>query len=245
VTVRPGFDLTGRLIVDGRPTAADVRITVLPDDSAANVNDGPTASIFSQILQFSPAVGPEGSFSIPFLPEGRYRFLIGIGNGSAPAGRGGQTFPAATRELPATSYVADVRQRGGSVYDNGLTVTALGIEPVDVLVNTDGSSIEGVVSDADRKPVASTTVVLVPPENRRQNPMLYKTARSDAQGHFIIDPVPPGPYTVYVWDNPPASAWQNSEFLARYAQRGTPVNVLAGGRATIAVSVIRNSNERR
>ncbi len=242
VTIRTGFDLKGRILVDGRAAAADLRITVLPVDSAANHNDGPASGVFSEILQFSPVIESGGIFTIPLLPEGQYRFLIGIGNGTEPSGnRGGPTAQAAA--LPATAYVADIRQRGVSVYDNGLTVIAPEIEPVDVFVSTDGSSIEGVVTDKEQKRVAAATVVLVPPQSRRQNPMLYKTARSDAQGHFVIDPIPPGAYTVFVWENPPASAWQNAEFLARYAQQGTPINVMAGARTSVAVGVIRDAGE--
>jgi hypothetical protein len=57
-------------------------------------------------------------------------------------------------------------------------------EPIEVMVNTNAGSIQGTVMGPDQKPVPSTLVVLVPPENRRQNPVLYKTARSDPQGRF-------------------------------------------------------------
>jgi hypothetical protein len=83
-------------------------------------------------------------------------------------------------------------------------------------------------------------VVLVPPEGRRQNPALYRTARTDTQGHFIINTVPPGPYTLFAWESVLTGAWQNAEFLRSYADRGVPVSVSAAERANVDVGLIKD-----
>jgi hypothetical protein len=183
-----------------------------------------------------------GAFKIPLLPEGRYRVQVYFGAGANPAGRGQAAAPVAPSapQLPATTYLSDVRQGGTSVYDNGLTIGNQASEPIEILVNTNAGSIQGSVLGPDQKPVPSTTVVLVPQESRRQNPALYKTARTDAQGHFVINTVPPGPYTLFAWESVLTGAWQNAEFLRSYADRGVPVSVSAAERANVEVGLIRD-----
>jgi len=51
--------------------------------------------------------------------------------------------------------------------------------------------------------------------------------------------LPPGRYTLYAWESVPAGAYQNAEFMARYAGRGTAVTVQPGTRATANVIAIR------
>jgi hypothetical protein len=241
--------VNGRVILDGKQTAANVRISLQPDESTANINDVPASAVFDQIRQYQAPIAEDGSFTIPLLPEGRYRFQV-IMNGTATPARGakrGQAAGAAPPPpppLPATAYLADIRQGAASVYDNGIIVGPEQTNPVEVLVNTAGGSLEGIVSIADQKPAPGITVVLVPPENRRQNPALYKTARTDPQGHFSLTPLAPGRYTVYAWESIPSGAYQNTEFLSKYAGRGTSVNIEAGGRATANINLIRDQSTR-
>ena len=124
-------------------------------------------------------------------------------------------------------------------FRSGSVARAGGSQAVIAMVNTNAGSIQGSVLGPDQKPVASTVVVLVPPENRRQNPALYKTARSDAQGHFTLNTLPPGTYTLFAWENVPTGAWQNAEFLRSYADRGAPVTVSAAERTNVNVGLIK------
>jgi Carboxypeptidase regulatory-like domain len=142
--------------------------------------------------------------------------------------------------LPATTYLADVRQGGNSVYDNGLTIGSQAGEPIEIHVNTNAGSIQGAVLGPDQKPVPSTLVVLVPPESRRQNPALYRTARTDAQGRFVINTVPPGTYTLFAWESVLTGAWQSAEFLRSFADRGVPASVSAAERANVNVGLIKD-----
>jgi protocatechuate 3,4-dioxygenase beta subunit len=241
VVVHKGVDLSGVLIVDGRPAAANLRISLQADDSDLSL-DGPTGNTLNQISSFNPMIETGGAFKIPLLPEGRYRVQVYFGAGANPGGRGQAPAPAtpSAPQLPATTYLSDVRQGGTSVYDNGLTIGNQASEPIEILVNTNAGSIQGSVLGPDQKPVPSTTVVLVPQESRRQNPALYKTARTDAQGHFVINTVPPGPYTLFAWESVLTGAWQNAEFLRSYADRGVPVSVSAAERANVEVGLIKD-----
>jgi hypothetical protein len=221
VLVHPGVDVKGRIIVDGQPPAAGkVRISFFPDDSATRVNETQIFNVFGQIAVYLPVIAADGSFAIPFVPEGHYRFQVTITE-------------------PGNAYLADIRQAGISVYDNGLTVGKEAVNAIEASINTNGGSIEGNVVGADRKPVPRTTVVLVPAMSRRQNPALYRTIQTDAQGHFVLAGIAPGSWKLFAWESVQPSAYQNEEFLRKYEERGTSVTVPAGLRAIAEVSWIR------
>jgi hypothetical protein len=68
VTVHPGVDLKGRVTIDGQPAsgANAFQIALQPDASAA------TIPAFQSIERFRPAIGADGSFLFPALPEANY-----------------------------------------------------------------------------------------------------------------------------------------------------------------------------
>src|SRR5262249_31912400 len=156
----------GRIVVNGVPTAANLRITMGPDDSGARVVSllGDT---YRQIALFQPAIQSDGTFLIPIVPPGRYRFQIALGvppaRQTAQGGRGtpGSRLPqTGLTALPAGAYVADIRQGGASVYDNGILIDSNSGNTVEVQIATNPGSIEGTLVGSDRKPVAEATVVL-------------------------------------------------------------------------------------
>jgi len=232
VVVHQGVDLKGRVTVDGNPAGVNLRVLLQPDDNTAAYNP-----YFDTISNYAPAIDQAGSFTIPLLPEGRYRFVFSVG-ASGVAGRGTAPATAAVVPLPATAYVADVRQNGISVYDTGLTITVDPSDPIEVIVKTDAGSVDGTVSGQDQKPAADKTVVLVP-DQRRQNVSLYRFSTSDAQGHFTIARVPPGSYKIFSWDSVVDGAWANPAFLQPYEARGVAVVVGPSARTSMDVKAIR------
>lgn len=66
---------------------------------------------------------------------------------------------------------------------------------------------------------------MIPPENRRQNRMLYWTAPTDADGKFSIPDVAPGNYKVFAWLNLPAGTYLNPRFVAKYEASGRAITV--------------------
>ena len=137
-----------------------------------------------------------------------------------PAPRSQATLKSGT--LPASAYIADIRQGGRSVYDDGFTAGPVTASPIEVVINTKGGTVEGVV---DR---AKAFVALVPPSGRRQNGDLYKTMVTNAQRQFCFEGVPPGPYKLFAWDNIPANAHRNEDFLKAYESRGASITVQQG-----------------
>jgi hypothetical protein len=143
---------------------------------------------------------------IPAVQAGHFHALVGAG-------------------LAPEYYVADIRQGGVSVFDSGFDVGKESPSPIQVIVNSGARTVEGTVKDSRGKPVAGATAVLVPPRDRRHNRALYYTAKSDAAGHFKIQGVAPGTYSLFSWQNMPDGAYFNDRFVTRNEEAGRRVSV--------------------
>jgi len=212
IVVTNGVTLSGEVHVNGTTGSTikteSIRLNLVPLDSL------PLS--FATLIGSIP-VDASGRFTAPNVPEARYAFVV--------------------MGLPATAYVSDMRQGGASVFDNGFVVDS-GSTPVEIVVEPNGVTVQGIVLNADGKPAANTTVVLVPPRPRRQNALLYKNATTSETGTFTLRGVAPGSYTAFAWESVPPTAWQNAEFLAKYEERGRPITVSAGAVAEVQLNVI-------
>jgi hypothetical protein len=276
VSVTPGFDVRGVVMLDGTPVSPNIRLS-LQAENRGRLADDTMVQVLGTIAQYQPPIRADGSFSIPLVPDGRYRVQVTLGAAPVtvipqPRGGGGgrrgqaannparganpaaenQPPPPRPREnaiapatppqvttLPPTAYIADIRQGSTSIYDNGFNSAADPGVPIAILLGTNPGGVAGTVLGQDRNPVAGAMVVLIPPEGRRQNQALYKTARSDAQGRFQIALVPPGSYTVFAWENVAPGAYQNPQFLARFEPRGIGIDVVGGGTTSVQVEALR------
>ena len=220
VVVHQGPDINGRVTLDGKPQSANVRLTISAEGSASRITDGPTANTYAYISRFAPTIAPDGSFTIPLVPDGDYRFAVRL------------------NELQPGAYVADIRQGPVSVYDNGIQIRDSAVDPIEVVLNANGGSVEAAVLGADQKPAPGMTVVLVPAPLRRQNPSLYKIGRSDAQGRVLLTNLAPGSYKLFAWDSVPPGAWMNVDYIGKIEGRGTSVVINAGAQQSAQVKVI-------
>jgi hypothetical protein len=126
----------------------------------------PRIAVYQQVGRFQPVVDADGSFTIPSVPEAFYRFQVTFG-GPSPAAQTGGTLPAPP--LNPNAYVADILEGGSSVYDIGINIGDRLQVLVDVLIRTDGGSMEGYVRGANQMPAAGATVVLIPSQSHRSN----------------------------------------------------------------------------
>jgi hypothetical protein len=220
IVIHQGMDVSGRITLDGTPKQARVMINMIPDDSLDRVSDNQTSSVYGQVTLYRPVIAEDGSFTIPVVPEGHYRFGVQILE-------------------PGATYVADIRQGAFSVYDNGLLVGSQAVNPLQVDVRTNGGMVDATAAGSDLKPVAGKTVALIPAAQRRQNPSLFRAGTTDAQGHVVLSNLAPGQYKLFAWESVATGAWMNPEFLGRIEERGTPVTVNAGARQTAQVKLIK------
>lgn len=244
MTVHQGVDVKGRILVDGKPMAPNIRFLLVPtgspSDSGKNFD-----SIFEQVSSFRPVVSADGFFTIPVVPESNYRFAIQLGRTfiqtlATNLQVAGVAQPSGPNALPDSAYVADIRQSNRSIYDEGLDVESSEQSgPVEILISTSGGSIEGTVRDAGQKAPIATQVVLVPTESRRKNRDLFKTTIADDSGHFSMKAVPPGSYKLFAWATIQLGGYQDAEFMKKYESRGSLITVIEGAKVTADVSLIR------
>jgi len=127
--------------------------------------------------------------------------------------------------LADTAFVSDIQSGTTSIYDTGFELSSSS-EPLQVVIDTtSGGTLEATVRTEDRRAMPRATVVLVPPEGRRQNPMRFKVGTTDNDGRVILRGVAPGMYTAFAWESVPETAWQNNEFLSKYQAQAMAVTI--------------------
>jgi hypothetical protein len=112
-------------------------------------------------------------------------------------------------------------------------------DPIEVALSSGAGTVEGIVEDGAGKPVVGATVVLAPPENRRQNRVLFHQAFTDKTGRFTLHNIAPGNYKLFSWGQAlPANTWFNPGFMLKYEASGRPINVTQDGNVTQRLRVI-------
>jgi hypothetical protein len=220
IPLEPGVDVQGRIKIAGNevtPVTLEVEERVGP----ITFTNGSTRGRFFLTLRsdFVPGMfvarppvvnSPENSFTIPAVPEGVYSIEI----------RGTD---------PIRFYLADVRQDGRSVFDEGLQVSRRPIDSFEVVLGLDGGSVEGTVLTEKNSPVF---VVLAPQPSRRQNGSLYKTlALADPSLPIKFSQVAPGLYTVFAFEVEKSGAFvpfRSPDFLPLYETQGVSVKIENG-----------------
>ena len=213
--IYPTVRLNGTVTVDGQaPGKITARVGLQVDGAPAK------AGVY-QGLMSRPVIADSqsGAFMIPAVLPGHFRVLMGQG-------------------LPPEFYVADIRQRSVSVLDAGFDVGKESPEPLQVIIQSGARAVEGTIRDAAGKPLAGVTAVLVPPQSRRQNRLLYRTAVSDNNGRYKIQGVAPGEYSIFAWEKLPDGAYFNDWFLSRYEDAGKKLNLGPGPLVGIDVKAI-------
>lgn len=211
-----GVNINGTVTVDDHaPGNAIVRVALRADGNPSPTYQGITSRAVV-------AKADDGTFVIPTVPPTRYRLELGAG-------------------LPPDLYIADVRQGPISVYDTGIEVGKETPAPLQLALRSGAGVAEGFVRDSAGKPVANATVVVIPPDSRRENRALYKTGTSDATGRFTVRGIAPGSYRVFAWHRISGGEFYNSRFLSKYEFRGKSINVTQGSTVMETLTVIEGN----
>jgi hypothetical protein len=209
LVVSPGFSLPGRIAFEGQQPAELARMRVVLRPSNPGLPAGG---------QNAAPIQADGTFSLQQLGPDNYRINI--------AG------------LPRNAYIKAARVGGIDVLGSGLQVDRQPTGQLEVLIATDAGSANGSVQNDKQEPSANVTVVLVPDPARRNRSDLYRSVSTDAFGRFSMDGVPPGDYKLFAWEDVENGAWQDSEFIRQYEERGRPVRVSPSGSAGAELRVI-------
>ena len=106
---------------------------------------------------------------------------------------------------PAPFYVKSAMLAGQDILNNDVPISqAAG--PIEIVLRDDGGSIEGDVVDANGQPVSAGVMLL-------RGTIRVASLMSQPTGHFKIQNVAPGDYTIYAWDDPNEVAYADSDWM--------------------------------
>jgi protocatechuate 3,4-dioxygenase beta subunit len=167
-------------------------------------------------FRLTAKVQSDGSFVIPGAWPGQYRGRVSVEDGQVASLRfGGQEIFG--REFDFDGTEAPLRL---TVLEEG----ALG-------------PISGTVTDANNRPVAAASVIIVPSDATYvpSPPGIRPPASTDQNGAFTAWPLPPGLYRIYVVEDPAETeqAMGDPDFLKSQEQAFPPLKVVAGENAPL------------
>lgn len=141
--------------------------------------------------------------------------------------------------FPPDFYLKSASANGENILEKGLTVRAGSVPgPLEIVLSSAGTRIEGTVTDENELPSAGVVVVLAPEEERRHQFRLYKETTTDQYGQFILRGVAPGTYKLFSWKEVEDNSWQDPDFLASFESKGTKITAEEGGHITIRLKLI-------
>src|SRR6267142_1428731 len=214
LTFAPFVSVKGRLSVDSQPPSTlpgldSIRIALVPP-RAGTANIGVIPGIHTPIQ-------PDGTFTYPSLIPDVYRVTIG--------------------GLPPDAFVKQARHGNVDVLSNSMKISGSDSDPINVLISLKGGRIDGTVVDERGKPVANITAVLVPDKLRHRTD-LYKTATTDANGHFTIRGITPGEYSVVAQTKLEPYAYFDPDFLKQFEKQSELVRISESSKAVVNVKAI-------
>ena len=211
----PNWAYSGRLSIDARERSVENATVILHRN----------IEFKGRVISQDPALRPEsllvglGGFYRPEA-DGTVR-LFNIPDGS---------HTVALQGLSGNAYVSDLRLGPSSIYADGIvSITDRPPEDLQIVIATNGASIDGTVQGRLQQGGVVAQVMLVPEFSRRKNPLFYKSRKSDTSGAFRFAGLPPGEYKLFAFEESPLSgAMENAEFIAQYEQRGVRVMAREG-----------------
>ncbi len=146
------------------------------------------------------------------------------------------TYRVSLTGLPEDAFVAAARLGSADVLASGVAVTPdTGL--LEFWISGAGSRIDGAVTLEAETAFTGAQVVLVPSDPERED--LYHVASADQYGRFTIRGIAPGAYRVFAWEDAPAGAYRDPEFVSRYDDLGTILEVGQGTLHQVQPRLIR------
>ena len=214
VVISPGLSIAGRISIEGANTSADgasgSRMRISLRRSGGDVQFEPG--------QASAPVQADGTFTLQQVGPGDYRVNV--------------------TGMPQNAYLKFARLGPMDVLNQGLHIERQPGVPLEIVVGTDSGAVDGTVTNNKQEPSANVTVVLVPDPVHRNRSELYRSVMTDSQGRFHFGGVTPGDYKLFAWEDVESGAWQDSDFLRPFEERGRLTQVKSSGSTSADLIVI-------
>ena len=108
---------------------------------------------------------------------------------------------------------------------------------LDILLGSDGATVEGIVADADG-PYFDARIVLVPEGPDRDSPRLFRSVTADESGYFHVSAVAPGAYRILAFERLEPYGYFDPVLRARIESEGARVEIREGDAVRIAPEVV-------
>lgn len=246
IELRRGVDVKGRLLVEGNAPGlrlAPGPLATMPHTTeqcgifvSSHSNQPGEISLelrradrfHSGRCELGPLVDEEGtSFNFPNVPEGTYSI----------AARGRPLMP-----FGSDTYLADIRVRGLSVFDEGtFDVVTEPVDSIEIVVGTNAGSVQGTVANKGNQKVQ---LIVIPQSSRRKNRShwLLITLTEVNKGAFTLRGMAPGNYKLLAIAGVGRDVpFRSADFLAKHESSATSVTIERGVRvAGVQVPLVRH-----
>jgi uncharacterized surface anchored protein len=169
-----------------------------------------------ELLVLLPNVAPDGTFTLSDVTPGEYQLKVNAGR---------------------NAYVKMARFGAVDALNPPFHIGA-GQAPLDIVISPNAGMVDALVVDDKLTAVRDAIVVLVPEAPQRNRPDLYKAQATDSAGRAHLADLAPGDYRLFAWDEIPADAWQDPDFIRPYEARGRLIHVYEGSADTVRVELI-------
>ncbi len=210
--------LQPRFSIDGRVSFENMQAgTALPNfnDIRIELRREPYTP---ELLITLPPIAPDGSFTLTDVLPGDYQIRVNL-----------KSFKG---------YVKAAQFGAINALNPPFRIDGHSQGRLDVLISPNAGTLDGIVVDEKQQPVFDATVVLIPDPPRRERFDLYEVTGSNSSGHIHIDNIAPGDYRIFAWDDVPAEAWQDADFMRLYEDRGKPVRISESGVENVELRLI-------
>jgi len=132
-------------------------------------------------------------------------------------------------------YIAGLRAQGAALVGRMLTVKADDAPKLDIVAARGHAEIEGTALRGDKP--ASAVMVLLAPEDPKNNEILFRRDQSDSDGTFDLPNVVPGKYRLLAIERGWDLEWANPAVLQAFLAKSVPIEVRSGDHPKQAIQV--------
>jgi hypothetical protein len=218
LTLTPGFEISGRLAIEGQPTQNAGAGSTSPNTTSPR----PFVSLAPKVNTMMGGPGTQVkedlTFKLDHVNPERYDVDVGM-----------------TGEY----YLKSIRIGDRDITDAGADFTqGVPAGEMVIVLNANGGQVDGTVQNEKAEPAAAALVVLAPEASRRSLRYLYKSTGTDQNGHFTIKGVKPGDYKVFAFEGLEFDAYYDPEFLKPLESKGEAVSIKESAHESVQVKVI-------